>query len=187
MRRRGRNFENKQSQKAIMGSACSPILLVLLVTLSGCIVSFSSESVPIHTFCSQGPSPINSHDNAMHIGRCPCDYQSCSSTRASLEAELEAEIRQGVHVARLFRTGSPRTAKGIPQRSVRKHYSPHDGRRQGGTHQWAGNRYDDAGGGLRHTQSPARGQYLMLKRSRTRLLRPVKYLLIETEVESCPA
>ena len=52
MRDRWRNFENTQSEKAIVGSACSLILLVQLVTLSGCIVSFSSESVLIHTFSS---------------------------------------------------------------------------------------------------------------------------------------
>ena len=71
MRGRWRNVDNTMSAKAIMGSACRPFLLVLLFTLSGCIVSFSSESVPIHTFCSQGPSPINNYDDAMHTGRCP--------------------------------------------------------------------------------------------------------------------
>jgi hypothetical protein len=40
MRGRWRNFENTQSEKAIVGSACGLILLVLLVTLSGCIVTY---------------------------------------------------------------------------------------------------------------------------------------------------
>ena len=71
MRGHCRSFEYTQSEKATVGSACSPIRFVLLVTLSGCIGSFSSESVPIHTFCSQGPSPINNYDDAMHTGRCP--------------------------------------------------------------------------------------------------------------------
>ena len=149
MRRRGRNFENKQSQKAIMGSACSPILLVLLVTLSGCIVSFSSESVPIHTFCSQGPSPINSHDNAMHIGRCPLGMRVAHPLvhprRPSLKQKFAREFTLPVYSEQ-----DHQEQRRDPRRSVRKHYSPHDGRRQGGTHQWAGNRYDDAGGATPH-------------------------------------
>jgi hypothetical protein len=40
MRRHWLNFENTQSEKAIVGSACSLSLLVLLVTLSGCIVTY---------------------------------------------------------------------------------------------------------------------------------------------------
>ena len=70
MRGHSRNFGNTQSEKTIMGSACSPILLVLLITLSSCIVSFSSESVPIHSFYSQRPPLIKNHNGAMHTGRC---------------------------------------------------------------------------------------------------------------------
>ena len=145
MRGRWRNFENTQSEMAIMGSACSPILFVLLVTLSGCIVSFSSESVPIHTFCSQGPPPINSHDNAMHIRRCPFGMRVTDPLvpprRPSLKQKFAREFTLPV-----FSNSITKNSEGIHGGLCERDYSPHDGRRQGRTRQWAGNRHDDEGG-----------------------------------------
>ena len=52
MRGHCRNVENTRSEKTILGSACSLILLVLLVTLTGCIVTYrdfpnaTMESLP---------------------------------------------------------------------------------------------------------------------------------------------
>ena len=119
MRGHCRSFEYTQSEKATVGSACSPIRLVLLVTLSGCIVSFSSESVPIHTFCSQGPSPINSHDNAMHTGRCPLGMRVADPfvhpRRPSLKQEFAREFTLSV-----FSEQNHQEQRRDPRRSVRK-------------------------------------------------------------------
>ena len=143
---RGLNSENKQSEKAIVGSACSLIRLVLLVTLSGCIVLFSSESVPIHISCSQGPSPINSHDNAMHTGRCPLCMRVADPLvhprRPSLKQEFAREFTLPVFSEQNHQEQRRVIHGGLCER----HYSPDNGRRQGRTLPWAGNRYDDEGG-----------------------------------------
>jgi hypothetical protein len=115
----GLNSENKQSEKAIVGSACSPILLVPLVTLSGCIVSFSSESFPIHTFCSQGPSPINNHDDAMHTGRCPLGMRVADPLVPPRRPSLKQEFASKFTVP-VFSEQHHQEQRRDPRRSVRK-------------------------------------------------------------------
>jgi len=87
--------------------------------LHGCIVSFSSESVPIHTFHSQGPSPINNHDDAMHTGRCSLGMRVADPLvhhrRPSLKQEFAMEFTLPV-----FSEQSHQEQRRDPRRSVRK-------------------------------------------------------------------
>jgi hypothetical protein len=119
MRGRWRTFEYTKPEKTIVGSAGSPNLLVLLVTLSGRIVSFSSESVPIHTFCPQGPSPINSHDNAMHTGRCPLGMRVADPLVHPRKPSLKQEFAREFTVP-VFSEQDHQEHLRDPRRSVRK-------------------------------------------------------------------
>jgi hypothetical protein len=129
MRGRWRNFEYRQSEEAIVGSACSPIRLVLSVTLSGCIVPFSSESVPIHTFCSQEPSLANNHNDPMHTGRCPLGMRVADPLvhprRPSLKQEFAREFTLPV-----FSKQTHHEQRRDPRQSVRKALLSDDGRGQ---------------------------------------------------------
>ena len=129
MRGRWRNVDNTMSAKAIMGSACRPFLLVLLFTLSGCIVSFSSESVPIHTFCSQGPFLIKNHNGAMRTERSPLGMRVADPlvhhTRPSLKQEFAREFTLPV-----FSKQTHHEQRRDPRQSVRKALLSDDGRGQ---------------------------------------------------------
>ena len=128
----------------------SLILLVLLVTLSGCIVSFSSESVPIHTFYSQGPSPINNHDDAMHTRRCPLGMRVADPLVHHRGPSLKQEFVMEFTLPVFSEQNHQEQRRGIHGGLCERHYSLHDGRRQGRTRPWAGNRYDDEGGSTPH-------------------------------------
>lgn len=154
MRGRWRNFEYTQSDKAIVGSACSLIRLVLLVTPSGCIVSFFSESVPIHIFCSQGPSPIISHDNAMHTGRCPLGMRVADQLVHPRRPSLKQEFASKFTLPTFSEQNHHEQRRGIHGGLCERHYSPHDGRRQDRTRHWTGNRYDDERGVAYATRNP---------------------------------
>ena len=97
----------------------SLILRVRLVTLSGWIVSFSSESVPIHTFCSQEPSLVNNHNDPMHTGRCPLGMRVADPLvhhrRPSLKQEFAMEFTLPV-----FSKQTHHEQRKDPRQSVRK-------------------------------------------------------------------
>ena len=87
--------------------------------LHGCIVSFSSESVPIHTFRSQGPSSINNHGHAKHSGWCPLGMRVADPLvhhrRPSLKQEFDMEFTLPV-----ISEQSHQEQRRDPRRSVRK-------------------------------------------------------------------
>ena len=109
-----------------------PSLVTLRSEPHGCIVSFSSESVPIHTFCSQGPSLIKNHNGAMHTGRSPLGMRVADPLvhhrRPSLKQEFAMEFTLPSSPNR------PTTnSEGTHGSLCERHYSPHDGRGQGRT------------------------------------------------------